>query len=323
MALPAHDDLAPLQASLDDARKQFLAVVRDVRPRLHRFCARMCGSVLDGEDVVQETLAQGFYSLSSLEDRSRLEPWLFRIAHHKCVDFLRRERRAREDTVPYDDEHDAEQVTESPLTDDEPIDDALVALVGQLPPKERASVLLKDVLDYRLSEIAAVVDSTVGGVKAALHRGRAKLRALRAAPSTEELDREQRRLLEAYAECFNRRDWDALRRLIQVDARLEVVGAASGTMLDVGVNYFSNYTKLPWEWRLAAAVVDGEPMIVVSQRRGTDWRPMTAVRLWWRDGRVVRIRDYVHVDYVLQDALVTAAGASAPSARDATPPVAT
>jgi RNA polymerase sigma factor (sigma-70 family) len=70
-------------------------MVNDVRPRLHRFCARMCGSVLDGEDVVQETLAQAFYALPSLKDESRLEAWLFRIAHHKCIGFLRRPRLAR------------------------------------------------------------------------------------------------------------------------------------------------------------------------------------------------------------------------------------
>src|SRR6266576_292491 len=220
MEQPARVGTADLQGTLEDARKRFLAAVKDMRPRLHRFCTRMCGSVLDGEDLVQETLAQAFYSLSSLKDESRLEPWLFRIAHNKCVDFLRREKWQQEESVPYDDEG----VSEHPLDDD-----ALAMLVAELPPMERACVLLKDVLDYHLAEIADVVDSTLGGVKAALHRGRAKLRQLHRTRSPVELDRDQRKLLDEYLACFTRRDWDALRCLIQSDARIATAGVTETT----------------------------------------------------------------------------------------------
>lgn len=297
--------------TIEQTRQQFLASVEALRPRLHRFCARMVGSALDGEDVVQESLAQAYESLPTLDDPSRLESWLFRIAHHKCVDFLRRERRRLEDTVPYGDEHDLAAPSDASPGDDAPIDEALVALVGELPPKERASVLLKDVLDYRLHEIAAMIDSTVGGVKAALHRAREKLRALSSASRREagvappQLEAEQRRLLEAYADCFNRRDWEALGKLIQVDARLEIVGAATGTMLDVGRNYTGNYAKLPWEWRLSLARVDGEPVLVHWRRVDGQWKSVTAARLWCVDGKVARIRDYVHVDYLLEHAATT------------------
>jgi RNA polymerase sigma-70 factor (ECF subfamily) len=226
---------------------------------------------------------------------------LFRIAHNKCVDFLRRERSQREDTVPYDETHVTKVVDEDEDDfADEPVDGALTALVSALPPMERACVLLKDVLDYRLAEIAEVVDSTLGGVKAALHRGRAKLRELHKAPSQVELDRQQRTLLEGYIECFNRRDWDALRRLIQADARVEIVGVTELPVLGVGSQYFSNYTALPWVWRLSLARVDGQPLIVHWRKVGADWLPLAAIRLWWRDGKVVRIRDYVHVDYLLK-----------------------
>src|SRR5258708_13635117 len=90
-----------LQASLEVSRREFLAVIGELRPKLHRFCTRMCGSVLDGEDVVQEALARAFYNLPSLKDQSRLEPWLFRSAHHKSVDLPRRERRDRQAPCPY------------------------------------------------------------------------------------------------------------------------------------------------------------------------------------------------------------------------------
>jgi len=288
---------AALQESLAVSREKFLTAIGELRPKLHRFCARMCGSVLDGEDIVQEALAQAFYNFPTLKDQSRLEAWLFRIAHHKCVDFLRRERRQREDTVPYEEEHEPESTSESDL-DDEPISQTLAALVGQLPPRERASVLLKDVLQYRLAEVAEVVDSTVGGVKAALHRGRAKLRALHAAPSQVELDRQQRKLLEAYVECFNRRDWDALRHLIQADAKLEVVDAFVGKLEDSG--YFFIYAALPWEWKLSLGRVDGELLIVIWKKDGAAWRPHAAIKLWWQGDKVVRIKDYSHVDYLLR-----------------------
>jgi RNA polymerase sigma-70 factor (ECF subfamily) len=262
-------------------------ILRDLRPKLHRFCSRMVGSVLDGEDLVQETLTEAFLHVSSLRDPTRLEPWLFRIAHHKCVDFIRRERRPIIWDAP-------DELTEP----GEPVDESLAMLVSTLPPKERASVLLKDVLGYQLDEVAEIIESTVGGVKAALHRGRTKLRA--ADPEMgPALDDSQRALLDAYVDRFNRHDWDGLRDLIQADARLEIVGAAAGTMLDIGKNYYSNYLAQPFEWRFTVGIVDGELAPVQERQIDGEWRPRTAVRLWWHDGKVVRIRDYVHVDYLM------------------------
>lgn len=126
-----------------------------------------------------------------------------------------------------------------------------------------------------------------------------RLRELHEAPKQVELDHRQRELVESYIACFNRRDWDALQRLIQADARIEVVGStefAAG-----GSPYFGNYLTLPWEWKLSLAVVDGEPTIVHWRKSGDHWLPKTAIRLWWQSGKVARIRDYVHVDYLLND----------------------
>ena len=144
---------------------------------------------------------------------------------------------------------------------------AVEHLVLSLPPKERACVLLKDVFDYSLEEIAELVDSTVGGVKAALHRGRAKLpasaRAGSAAPAR--TSAEEARLLHLYVERFNRRDWDGLRELIAADARLRVADRFTGT---VGESpYFGNYERWPVPWRLAVGEVDGEPVVVILMNR--------------------------------------------------------
>jgi len=78
------DALAPLA----QAREEFLGLVNDVRPELHRYCARLTGSVIEGEDIVQDTLAKAFYAMSMAADIPPLRPWLFRIAHNAALDFL-------------------------------------------------------------------------------------------------------------------------------------------------------------------------------------------------------------------------------------------
>jgi RNA polymerase sigma-70 factor (ECF subfamily) len=157
----------------------FLETIAHLRPQLHRYCARMTGSVLDGEDVMQEAVFEAYRKLDTFDDNRPLAPWLFRIAHNRCIDFLRRRRVRKE----------AEAAAAEPgsvLPIDPPgraLDRAVEHLVINLPPKERACVLLKDVFDYSLDEIADLVESTVGGVKSALNRGRAKLATL---PTTAE-----------------------------------------------------------------------------------------------------------------------------------------
>jgi RNA polymerase sigma-70 factor (ECF subfamily) len=157
----------------------FLETITHLRPTLHRYCSRMTGSVLDGEDVVQDALFQAYRKLDTFEDGRPLTPWLFRIAHNRCIDFLRR-REVRQEAEAAVMEPDIV----APANPPGPVlDRAVEHLVLALPPKERACVLLKDVFDYSLEEIAELVDSSVGGVKAALHRGRSKLTSLPETPT--------------------------------------------------------------------------------------------------------------------------------------------
>src|SRR5215475_3670600 len=161
------------QGSFDARYLAFLETITNLRPSLHRYCSRMTGSVLDGEDLVQEALFQAYRKLDTFDDTRPLKPWLFRIAHNRCIDFLRRRGVRRE--------AEAAAVAPDAVDPPEPVGPilgrAVEHLVLALPPKERACVLLKDVLDHSLEEIALLVDSTVGGVKAALNRGRTKLAA--------------------------------------------------------------------------------------------------------------------------------------------------
>src|SRR5687768_15420417 len=120
----------------------FLETLTQLRPRLHRYCARMTGSVMDGEDVVQEALFEAYRKLDQFDDSRPLGPWLFRIAHNRCIDFLRRNE-VRQHA-------EAEAAAETPDSVEPDVagamlDQAVEHLVIALPPKERACVLLKDV----------------------------------------------------------------------------------------------------------------------------------------------------------------------------------
>src|SRR5258707_1020165 len=122
----------------------FLETISQFRPRLPRYCARMTGSVLDGEDIVQDALFEAYRKLDQFDETRPLSPWLFRIAHNRCIDFLRHRRAGRE-AVASVAESEVTMPTEPAILG---IGKAVEHLVLTLPPKERACVLLKDVLDY-------------------------------------------------------------------------------------------------------------------------------------------------------------------------------
>lgn len=272
----------------------FLETITQLRPSLHRYCARMTGSVMDGEDVVQEALFEAYRKLDKFDDSRPLKPWLFRIAHNRCIDFLRK-RGIRVE---------AETAAMKPDAV-EPVDPAVLGLgravehlVTSLPPKERACLLLKDVFDYSLEEIAELVGSTVGGVKAALNRGRAKL-ATSPAPAkpTRGANPELTRIMQLYVDRFNRRDWEGVRELISADARLAVADAFAGRLTDAP--YFSNYERWPMPWKLAAGELDGEPVVIILQRGADTWTPYSVVRLDVTRHHIARIRDYIHCPWLI------------------------
>ena len=275
----------------------FLETITNLRPSLHRYCSRMTGSVLDGEDVVQDALFEAYRKLDQYDDSRPLKPWLFRIAHNRCIDFLRR-RGVRTEAESASMGPDYVMPANPPILG---VGRAVEQLVMGLPPKERACLLLKDVFDYTLEEIAELVDSTVGGVKAALNRARSKLAALpqqTAAPR--EQDAEMSKLLNLYVERFNRRDWDGLRELIAADAQLRVVDKFTGRVDQSP--YFGNYERWPVPWRLAVGEVDGEPVIIILLRESNGAAAQRVVRLDLADGRITSIADYLHCPWVLSAA---------------------
>ena len=227
-------------------RDAFPALSDELRPELHRYCARLTGSVFDGEDVVQDTLARAFAALQDLDELPPLRPWLFRIAHNRAIDLLR--GRALRAADPLDAAvqqlADVDAVgAEETLMRQEAVRTAVSRFV-ELPTTQRSAVILKD-----------VARSLVGGDRGA---ARSEHRRGEGAPGPRprEPSRDQRarggsgpgRPASAaavrYAALFNARDWDGLRALLADDVRLNLsskplqVGAA-----DVGV-YFTVYARM-------------------------------------------------------------------------------
>ena len=275
----------------------FLETITHLRPRLHRYCARMTGSVLDGEDVMQEAVFEAYRKLDTFDDSRALSPWLFRIVHNRCIDFLRR-RQVRQEAEA------AAASLELVLPIDPPgrgIDRAVERLVVDLPPKERACVLLKDVFDYSLDEIADLVDSTVGGVKAALSRGRAKLATLPGTPEPKlTLRPSELELLRLYVDRFNRRDWDGVRELASADARLRVADCFAGRLAESP--YFVEYERPIIPWRMVLGKVDGETVVIILRDDTDDPTPFSVIRVDVAGDRIVRITDYIKSPWILQAA---------------------
>ncbi len=299
------DDPSDMEVGSFDARyRALLETIVTLRPALHRYCARMTGSVMDGEDVVQEALFEAYRKLDQFDESRPLKPWLFRICHNRCIDFLRR-KGVREKA-----EEAAAQPEET--APDEPntlgIGHAVEHLVMSLPPKERACVLLKDVFDYSLEEVAELVDSTVGGVKAALNRGRAKLAASPPAKPARSADPEMARIVQLYVERFNRRDWNGVRELISADARLRVADRYAGRLSSSP--YFSVYEKMPKPWRMAAGEIDGEPAVIILQRNGEVWTPMSVIRFVLAGRHIAQIFDYYQCPWMLEATPFTFSGTS-------------
>jgi RNA polymerase sigma factor (sigma-70 family) len=295
-----------------DRRAGLLALAEELRPELHRYCARLMGSVIDGEDVVQDTLVRAFVALQELDDLEEtppLRPWLFRIAHNRALDLLR--GRAVRNAEPIDAASDvADPATPDPvemLMRQEAVKTA-VSRFAELPTLQRSVVILKDVLDESLIEIAALLDLTVDAVKGHLARGRARLREINAHPGPRADVPPASAAVARYAALFNQRDWNGLRALLADDVKLKQsahplrVGRA-----DVGM-FFTIYAKSDSVW-LAPAWLEGREVIAVFEDRA-DPKPGYMMWLEWRDGRISFIRDYRHVRYVAADAeLVLAADA--------------
>jgi RNA polymerase sigma-70 factor (ECF subfamily) len=215
------------------------------RVELRGFCYRMLGSAFDAEDAVQETLTRAWRAYDRFEGRSELRTWLYRIASNVCFDALRGRRRRAVPVEMTGSTRAAEGLIGAPLPESafvepapgnlvsthpsdpaeaiaerESIRLAFVAALQHLPPQQRAVLILRDVLKWRASEVAELLDTTVAAVNSALQRAHATMQAknVSSTTSSEVDDESQRRLLARYVDAFQRYDIEALTSLIAEDA---------------------------------------------------------------------------------------------------------
>jgi RNA polymerase sigma-70 factor, ECF subfamily len=161
-----------------------------------------------------------------------------------------------------------------------------------------------DVLGYSLDEIAGIMDHTIPAIKAALHRGRARLREIAQEPddlALPALAEPERSLLAAYVDRFNARDFDAVRTMLADEVRLELVNKLRlRGRTEVG-NYFSNYARID-DWRFVPGLVDRRPAALVRDPRDRSGTPIYFVLLEWAGERVVSIRDFRFARYATERA---------------------
>jgi RNA polymerase sigma-70 factor (ECF subfamily) len=221
---------APMATTVDVG-----AELEQYRRELTGYCYRMLASPFEAEDAVQETMIRAWRAYDRFEGRSALRSWLYRIATNVCFDMLNgRERRPRPMDLgpagapvvenlnvpaevtwlqPIPDSH----LPEESAIERESVRLAFVAALQHLPPRQRAALILAEVLRWQASEIAELLETSVASVNSALQRARATIasRDLTKSQPTEEVDRE---LLERYVAAFEAYDIDALTSLIQEDA---------------------------------------------------------------------------------------------------------
>jgi RNA polymerase sigma-70 factor, ECF subfamily len=261
----------------------------------------MTGSVIDGEDVVQEAVLKALEAFDAQSAIANPEAWLVRIAHNAALDHLR--RRARQASTD-----EGLEMIADPLT---PVEDRAIAQAAlytfmRLPVAQRSSVILMDVLGYSLEEIGAVTALTVPAIKASLHRGRTRLREL--AQQGDErplpvLGASERALLSTYIERFNARDFDAVRDMLADEVRLDLVAKARLNGRNEVSRYFTNYSKVH-DWHLVPGFVDRRAALLVRDPADLGGRPVYFVLLEWSGDRLMTIRDFRHARYAVADAEV-------------------
>ena len=276
----------------------FARLTDPYRPELLAYCYRMLGSVHDAEDLVQETYLRAWRSYEAFEGRASLRTWLYRIATNVCLTALEhRKRRPLPSGLggPADDPEGPlapppEVTWLQPFPDrlvragsDDPativaargsLRLALVAALQYLPPRQRAVLILRDVLALRAAEVAELLDISVPAVKSVLQRARAQLGQV--APSeddmTETSGAHQRELLDRYVAAFENADITALMGLLTEDAVLEMPPTPTwfAGRESVGRFFGSRVLTVPGAFRLVPTAANGQPAAAMYKRGPDD-----------------------------------------------------
>src|SRR5919107_44029 len=221
------DQRALLAAAQAGDERAFRRLVEPYRRALEVHCYRMLGSAPDAEDFVQEALLRAWRALDRFEPRAQLQTWLYRIATNACLDELERRPRRPEPVDPFPDRPRDE--TASPTYDPaaryairEGMELALLRAIQELPGRQRAVLVFRDVLGWTAPEVAELLESTVASINSALQRARARTERHLPAPAPAATYPAERELLNRYVDAFERDDVDALVLLLREDATLRM-----------------------------------------------------------------------------------------------------
>lgn len=264
-----------------------------LRPRLHRYCARMTGSTIDGEDVVQDTLIKALSARAEGARVDNFEGWVFRIAHNASIDLVR--RASRTVCVPL-----AEDLVGAPLPEADLVAVGFQTFLG-LPELQRCAVILKDVLGHSIDEIAMIAECTPAAAKSALQRGRLALRELARSPAEHRIppmSEASRRKTAVLADLFLTGDFDSIRSMLADDVKLELVNRLRWEGRDKIAPYFTRYAE-ETKWRFESGTVEGHPAVLVFERDSME-RPAHFVLVDWRDERISSIRDFLFAPYAIE-----------------------
>jgi RNA polymerase sigma-70 factor (ECF subfamily) len=282
----------------DDARAKFERLVGELRPKLHRYCARMTGSAVDGEDVVQDALMKALAALPNVGVIDNPEGWLFRIAHNTALDFLRRRARG-----PMMQDNEALDMIAAPEFPDQDHEVATMSLrtFMRLPALQRSAVILKDVLGHSLEEVASITGASEAAAKSALQRGRVRLRGIAKEPADGSLptlsDVMCTRLIK-YVEGFKTGDFDTVRAMLADDVKLDLVAKLRKQGKSEVGEYYAAYAAAE-QWAFSAGIVDGRAAMLVYDREVSLAMPAYFVALDFVGDRVVFVHDFLYARYAM------------------------
>lgn len=279
----------------------FETMLTAMRPTLHRYCARLTGSTIDGEDVVQEAMLKALTARTAAGPIENPEGWLFRIAHNTALDFLRHRRRG-----PQLLDEDELATIPGPDVPDPDIATASLRTFLQLPPLQRSTVILKDVLGHSLEEISMITGASEPAAKSALQRGRSRLRALAAEPADIDLPllpEAMRARLVAYVDGFRIGDFDSVRAMLAEDVKLDLVARLKKQGKSEVGEYYARYAAAS-QWAFAAGTIDNHPAMLVYDRTVSLETPAYFVALDFKGDRIGGIRDFLFARYTMEGVTV-------------------
>jgi RNA polymerase sigma-70 factor, ECF subfamily len=273
MSVTTADERALMAAAQAGDERAFRSLVEPYRTALEIHCYRMLGSPHDAEDIVQETLLRAWRGLERFERRASVHTWLYRIATNACLDELERRPRRPEPVQPFP--HARVEEAPAPIADPaaryalrEGMELAFLTAVQHLPGRQRAILILRDVLGWTGPEVAALLETTVAAVNSALQRARATIdRELPATALTADAEAE-RELLRRYVDAWERTDVDGLVALLREDAVLRMPPQPSVHGAAAIGHFFSTVPAGGDIGRITAApaIANGRPAAVMHER---------------------------------------------------------